>query len=138
MTPPTVDREELFQLRSDVDIVVARKEVRDWSVSIGLSTLEMTKVVTAASELARNALVHGGGGEMRMQLVRQADRRGIRIIFTDEGPGIADVALAMRDGYTSAGGMGIGLPGSKRLVNEFDMTSTPTDGTRVTIVRWKR
>jgi serine/threonine-protein kinase RsbT len=134
---PTVERQEFFELRTGVDVVTARKGVRDWAAELGLSMLDLTKVVTAASELARNAVVHGGGGVMCLQVVRQGERRGLRMIFKDEGVGIPDVALAMRDGYTSGGGMGIGLPGAKRLVNEFDLTTTPSDGTCVTILRWK-
>ena len=94
-------------------------------------------VVTAASELARNAVVHGGGGMMCLQVVRQENRQGLRVTFRDNGPGIPQIELAMKDGYTTAGGMGMGLPGAKRLVNEFDLSSTPSEGTVVTIVRWK-
>jgi serine/threonine-protein kinase RsbT len=135
---PVVARQECFQLRCDIDVVAARRGVRDWAKEIGLSVLDLTKVVTAASELARNALVHGGGGVMWLQVVQQAGgRKGLRLTFKDNGPGIAKVDLAMRDGYSSGGGMGIGLPGAKRLVNEFDLSSTPGEGTSVTIVRWK-
>ena len=111
--------------------------MRDWASEIGLAIVDLTKVVTAASELARNAVVHGGGGVMCLQVVQQGDRRGLRVSFTDKGSGIDDVDLAMQDGYTTGGGMGIGLPGAKRLVNEFALESTPADGTCVTIVRWK-
>ena len=135
---PTVDRQQLFQLRTDADLVIARRGVKDWAGELGLSMLDLTKVVTAASELARNAIVHGGGGVMCLQIVKQGDRRGLRMTFKDEGPGIPDLELAMRDGYTSGGGLGIGLPGAKRLVNDFDVSSTTSEGTCVTIVRWKR
>jgi len=134
---PLVARDVSFSLRSDVDIVAARRGVRDWAREIGLTVLELTKIVTAASELARNAVVHAGGGVMRLEEVRQADRHGLRVIFNDEGAGIPDVELAMKDGYSSGGGMGIGLPGAKRLVSEFSLSSTPMKGTCVTIVRWK-
>jgi len=133
-----VEKQAVFQLRSGIDVVVARKGVRDWAVEIGFSTLDMTKVVTAASELARNAVVHGGGGTMCLEVVKQAARRGLRMTFEDRGPGIHDIDLAMRDGYTSGDGMGIGLPGARRLVNEFDVSSTPSGGTCVTVVRWHR
>jgi Anti-sigma regulatory factor (Ser/Thr protein kinase) len=132
-----VSKEVCYPLTSDVDVVSARRVVRDWAHEIGLTIVDLTKVVTAASELARNAVVHGGGGVMCLQIVEQAERRGLRLSFKDKGAGIADVDLAMSDGYTSGGGMGIGLPGSKRLVNEFALESTPSDGTCVTIVRWK-
>jgi serine/threonine-protein kinase RsbT len=134
---PTVTKEARFELRSDVDVVVARRGVRDWAREIGLTVLDLTKVVTAASELARNAVVHGGGGVMCLQVVRLAHREGLRVSFKDHGPGIAEIELAMQDGYTSGGGLGMGLPGAKRLVNEFDLSSTPGEGTSVTIVRWK-
>jgi serine/threonine-protein kinase RsbT len=133
-----VTKEVQFPLQSDVDVVVARRGVRDWAAELGLSMLDLTKVVTAASELARNAVVHGGGGTMCLQVVRQDMRQGLRVTFKDSGPGIPEIELAMRDGYTTGNGMGIGLPGAKRLVNEFDLASTPSSGTCVTIVRWKR
>lgn len=139
MTPPTVvTKETQFPLRTDVDVVAARRGVRDWAAELGLSVLDLTKVVTAASELARNAVVHGGGGVMCLQVVRQDARQGLRVSFKDSGPGIPEVEVAMRDGFTTGTGMGIGLPGAKRLVNEFDLHSTPNTGTCVTIVRWKR
>jgi len=134
---PIVAKEASFELRSPADVVAARSGVRAWARELDLSVLDLTKVVTAASELARNAVVHGGGGVMWLQVVRTGDREGLRVIFKDQGPGIGDIDLAMQDGYTSGGGMGIGLPGAKRLVNEFDLSSTPSEGTCVTIVRWK-
>ena len=136
-TVPVIAKEAIFQLHSDVDIVVARRGVSDWAKEIGLTVLDLTKVVTAASELARNAVVHGGGGVMCLQVVRQANRQGLRVTFQDHGPGIPNLDRAMQDGYTSGDGMGIGLPGARRLVNEFSLASTATEGTRVTIVRWK-
>lgn len=132
-----VAKQQSFELRTDIDVVAARRGVRDWARELGLTVLDLTKVVTAASELARNAIVHGGGGVMCLQLVRQAGRHGLRVIFQDQGPGIPEVDWAMKDGYSTAGGMGIGLPGAKRLVNDFHLSSTPLNGTCVTIVRWK-
>lgn len=134
---PTVTREARFDLKSDLDVVLARRGVRDWAAELGLSMLDLTKVVTAASELARNAVVHGGGGMMCLQVVRQNDRQGLRVTFRDNGPGIPEIALAMQDGFSTGTGMGMGLPGAKRLVNEFDVSSTQSEGTTVTIVRWK-
>jgi serine/threonine-protein kinase RsbT len=131
-------QERSYPIESDTDVVAARLGVRDWAREIGLSVLDLTKVVTAASELARNALVHGGGGMMSLQVVSLGGRKGLRATFSDRGPGIAEVELAMQDGYTSAGGMGIGLPGAKRLVNEFALATAPGGGTSVTILRWQR
>ena len=132
-----VSREVCYPLTSGADVVAARRLVRDWASDIGLAIVDLTKVVTAASELARNAVVHGGGGVMCLQVVEQAERRGLRVSFRDKGVGIPDIDRAMTDGYTTGHGMGIGLPGAKRLVNEFALESTPSDGTCVTIVRWK-
>lgn len=134
---PSVERESTFPLQTDYDVVTARRAVRDWAREMGLTVLDLTKVVTAASELARNTLIHGGGGMMRLQHVRHSHREGLRLTFEDNGPGIPDQELAMKDGYTSGHGMGIGLPGAKRLVNEFDLSSRPGEGTSVTVVRWK-
>jgi serine/threonine-protein kinase RsbT len=135
---PAVTREVRFELHSDIDVAIARRGVRDWAADLGLPIVDLTKLVTAASELARNAVIHGGGGEMCLQVVEQNARQGLRVTFRDNGPGIAEIDLAMQDGYTTGKGMGIGLPGAKRLVNEFALSSTPSDGTCVTIVRWKR
>jgi serine/threonine-protein kinase RsbT len=132
-----VDKQTCFDLRSDIDVVAARRGVRDWARELGLTVLDLTKVVTAASELARNAIVHGGGGVMCLQIVRQAGRHGLRVTFQDHGPGISAIDAAMTDGYSTAGGMGIGLPGAKRLVDDFHLSSTPSNGTCDTIVRWK-
>lgn len=130
-------RDEVIALRSTDDIIKARQLVRDCAVFQGLSLVDQTKLVTAASELARNTLVHGGGGEMCLRAVNEGTRRGVQVTFTDQGPGIADVELAMTDGYTTRGGLGLGLSGSKRLVNEFVIESKPGKGTTVRIVRWK-
>ncbi len=133
-----VIQEQSFPILSDVDVVAARIGVRDWAREIGLTVLDLTKVVTAASELARNALIHGGGGTMQLQVVTQGGRKGLRATFSDRGPGIPEIDLAMQDGYTSGGGMGIGLPGARRLVNEFALATEPGGGTSVTILRWQR
>jgi serine/threonine-protein kinase RsbT len=137
MASAVVSKQAFFQLCSDLDVVAARREVRDCAREIGLTVLDLTKVVTAASELARNALVHGGGGVMCLEVVCHGTRQGLRMTFRDQGPGIPRMDLAMQDGYTTGGGSGIGLPGARRLVNEFDLSSTPGEGTTVTIVRWK-
>lgn len=126
-----------FGLLSDVDVVAARRGVTESAREIGLSLLDRTRVVTAASELARNTVVYGRGGVMSLEIVRDGSREGLRLTFEDHGPGIADVDRALEDGYSTGGSMGIGLPGARRLVNEFALTSTPGVGTSVTIVRWK-
>jgi serine/threonine-protein kinase RsbT len=118
-------------------IVIARQAVRQWAIELGFNLVDQTKIVTAASELARNTLQHGGGGRMRIESLSDRGRRGLRLTFEDEGPGIADIPLAMKEGYTTAGGMGLGLPGAKRLSNDFSISSAPGQGTRVTITRWK-
>jgi serine/threonine-protein kinase RsbT len=130
-------RDEVIGLRSMDDIIKARQLVRECAIFQGLSLVDQTKIVTAASELARNTLIHGGGGEMRLQALNDGPRRGVRVVFSDSGPGIPDVQLAMKDGYTTKGGLGLGLSGSKRLVNEFEIDSKPGRGTTVSIVRWK-
>lgn len=130
-------RDELIGLRSMDDIIKARQLVRDCAIFQGLSLVDQTKLVTAASELARNTLIHGGGGEMRLQALNDGSRRGVKVMFVDTGPGISDIELAMKDGYTTRGGLGLGLSGSKRLVNEFEIQSQPGKGTAVSIVRWK-
>lgn len=130
-------RDELIGLRSMDDIIKARQLVRECAIFQGLSLVDQTKIVTAASELARNTLVHGGGGEMRLQALNDGPRRGVKVVFVDSGPGIPDIELAMKDGYTTRGGLGLGLSGSKRLVNEFDIDSKPGKGTTVSIVRWR-
>ena len=124
-------------LRSEEDIVASRQKVRQLAQALKFSLVDQTKMITAASELSRNTVVHGGGGEMRWELLHDGIKRGLRLAFEDHGPGIADVALALTDGWTSGGGMGLGLPGSRRLVHDFDIRSTPGQGTCVTITRWK-
>ena len=124
-------------LRGEEDIVASRQKVRALTQQLKFSLVDQTKMITAASELSRNTLVHGRGGAMRWELLDDGVRRGLRLHFEDEGPGIPDMKLALTDGWTSGGGMGLGLPGSKRLVQEFELHSTPGQGTRVSITRWK-
>jgi serine/threonine-protein kinase RsbT len=124
-------------LRSEQDIVISRQMVRSLCQSLKFSLVDQTKMITAASELSRNALIHGGGGRMRWELLERNGRSGLQLHFEDEGPGIADVSLALTDGWTSGSGMGLGLPGSKRLVNDFDIESAPGRGTRVSIAKWR-
>jgi serine/threonine-protein kinase RsbT len=131
----TVD--EVLEIRTSEDVVRVRQQVRTGAVAIGLSLVDQTKIVTAASELARNTLDHGGGGTVRIETLQTGTRRGLRLTFQDQGPGIADIALAMADGYSTRGGLGKGLPGSKRLANEFEIDSSPGRGTRVMIARWR-
>lgn len=124
-------------IRGQDDIVKVRQIVRTKAAEIGLSLVDQTKIVTAASELARNALDYGGGGRMHSQILSEFGRRGLRLTFEDQGPGIADVEQALRDGFTTGGGLGLGLGGAKRLCNEFKIDTAPGRGTRVTIARWK-
>lgn len=130
-------RRDAQQLKKSNDVVIARQKVRQWAIELHFSLVDQTKLVTAASELARNALDHGKGGSMSMELVSNNGRNGIRLTFEDQGPGIPDIDQALKDGYTSGSGMGLGLGGSKRLVNEFSIESEIGKGTRVTIIRWK-
>ena len=131
------DANGLMPLISEADIVACRQKVRVLTQQLKFSLVDQTKMITAASELSRNTVVHGGGGAMRWELLDDGVRRGLRLHFEDRGPGIPDMKLALTDGWTSGGGMGLGLPGSKRLVHEFEVQSTPGQGTRVSITRWK-
>jgi serine/threonine-protein kinase RsbT len=124
-------------LGNDHDIVLARQNVRRMAQQIGFSLVDQTKIVTAASELARNAVIYGGGGTLKWQILIDGTKRGLRLAFEDRGPGIANLDLAMTDGWTSGTGLGLGLSGTRRLVNEFDIQSTVGVGTCVTIARWK-
>jgi serine/threonine-protein kinase RsbT len=124
-------------IRSSEDIVRVRQAVRENAVAQGLSLIDQTKLVTAASELARNTLDYGRGGDVEVAQVRNGARRGVRLIFVDQGPGIADIALALKDGYTSGRGLGLGLGGAKRLSSEFAIDSQPGLGTRIEITRWR-
>jgi serine/threonine-protein kinase RsbT len=132
-----VVREEQVAVVSEAHIVAVRQMVRAWSQELGFSLVDQTKIVTAASELARNTIKHGGGGSLRLTVLKNGIRSGLKLRFEDSGPGIPDINLAMKDGFTTAGGLGLGLGGSKRLVNEFEINSKPGEGTRVTITRWK-
>jgi serine/threonine-protein kinase RsbT len=132
-----VVRDETRAVARAEDVVVVRQLVREWAVAAGFSLVDQTKLVTAASELARNLVEYGGGGTLRMVALNDGARRGLRLLFEDDGPGIADIDQAMRDGFTTGGGLGLGLGGAKRLVNEFEIQSQPGEGTRVMIARWK-
>lgn len=128
---------ETLPLRSEQDIVMSRQKVRKLTQDIGFSLVEQTKMVTAASELARNTLIYGGGGTVTYELLVDGAKNGLRLVFEDQGPGIPDIGLAMTDGWTSGSGLGMGLSGAKRLVNEFELDTRPGEGTRVAVTRWK-
>mgnify|MGYP001113056246 FL=1 len=132
-----VERAGTLPLQSEQHIVASRQMVRALCQDLKLSLVDQTKMITAASELSRNTLIHGGGGTMRWEFIEKNGRPGLQLVFEDQGPGIADIALALTDGWTSGTGMGLGLPGSKRLVNDFDLQSEPGAGTRVSITKWK-
>lgn len=132
----TVVSTETVAVGSEPDIVAVRRRVREVASGLGFSLVDQTKVVTAASELARNTLIHGGGGNMEM-VVLNGPRTGLRLTFADQGPGIPNVELALRDGFTTGSGLGLGLGGAKRLVNEFEITSRVGEGTKVSVIRWK-
>jgi serine/threonine-protein kinase RsbT len=129
---------ETMPLRSSQDVVRARQRVRDIAVGMGFSLVEQTKLVTAASELARNTIEYGRGGDMTIERIDAPGVPGIRLVFVDQGPGIPDIELALRDGYTTGGGLGMGLGGARRLVSEMTIDSTPGAGTRITVTKWKR
>jgi serine/threonine-protein kinase RsbT len=124
-------------VRTSDDVVRVRQAARALAAGSGFSLVEQTKLITAASELARNVVVHGRGGEVRLEVINDTERIGVRLIFQDRGPGIPDIGLALKDGYTTGSGLGLGLGGAKRLSNEFEIESHPNQGTRVAIVRWK-
>ncbi len=130
-------RDETLPIRESDDVVRVRQEVRVQAVAAGLGLVDQTKIVTAASELARNTLVYGHGGTTRIETFTGPPRKGVRLTFTDQGPGIADLDQALTDGFTTGGGLGLGLSGARRLSNEFDIHSVPGEGTRVMIARWK-
>jgi serine/threonine-protein kinase RsbT len=127
-----------LRLQSDEDVVGLRKQVRERAVAIALSLVDQTKLVTAASELARNTIKYGGGGEVHLDSLSDGIRQGIGLLFVDGGPGIPNIENALRDGFTTGGGLGLGLGGSKRLADEFDIDSRPGEGTAVLVVKWKR
>jgi serine/threonine-protein kinase RsbT len=128
---------DTLRLETDEHMVIVRQAVRQLAIGLGFSLVDQTKIVTAASELARNTIQHGGGGSALLETINDGPRRGVRLTFEDHGPGIADIAQAMKDGFTTGGGLGLGLSGAKRLTNEFAITSTPGLGTRVVITKWK-
>lgn len=133
----TIQKTETLPIKSGSDVVSVRQRVRIWTTEMKFSLVEQTKIVTAASELARNTLEHGRGGEVQIALMINGARQGIQMTFTDQGPGISDVKLALSDGYTSGNGMGLGLGGSKRLMNEFEIETEPGHGTKISCIRWK-
>jgi serine/threonine-protein kinase RsbT len=131
------EKSSILPIRTQSDVVLVRQAVRDWSKELGFSLVDQTKIVTAASELARNTLDYGGGGEVTLTQLQEGFRKGLRLSFADRGPGISDISLALKDGYTTGGGLGLGLSGAKRLMNDFEIISTVGEGTTVTVTRWK-
>jgi serine/threonine-protein kinase RsbT len=132
-----VVRHETRSVRTSEDVVSVRKTVREWAVASGFSLVDQTKIVTAASELARNTVLYGGGGTVQLEALNDGPKRGLRLVFEDHGPGIADVEQALKDGFTTGSGLGLGLGGARRLMNDFQIESRPGAGTRVTVVRWR-
>lgn len=132
-----IAKRETIGCRRPGDIVTVRQTARMWAIELGFSLVDQTKIVTAASELARNTVEYGGGGDLTLEALEGGARRGLRLTFQDAGPGIPDIALALRDGYTTGSGLGLGLSGSRRLMNEFDIQSTVGQGTRVVATKWK-
>ncbi|MBD2231902.1 anti-sigma regulatory factor [Phormidium tenue FACHB-1052] len=128
---------EEMEIQSSADVVLVRQAVRQFAVELGFGLVDQTKIVTAASELARNTLDYGGGGTVTLETLQNGGRRGLKLTFEDRGPGIPDIEMALKDGFTSGGGLGMGLGGAKRLANEFEIESVVGEGTRVIIVRWK-
>jgi len=131
-----VERHDTLPIAADDDIVRVRQRVRDWAISLGFSLVDQTKLVTAASELARNTLIYGKGGTVTLEAVLNERKRGLRLTFEDSGPGIADIPLALKDGYTTGNGLGLGLSGARRLSHDFSVDSIVGEGTRVVIARW--
>lgn len=130
-------RHERLAILAPADVVLARQKVREWALNLKFTLVDQTKLVTATSELARNTLNYGGGGQMTIEAIENATRMGLRLTFQDSGPGIPDIEAALKDGFTTGTGMGLGLGGSKRLVNEFEIESEAGKGTRVMVTRWK-
>lgn len=133
-----MDKTVELPLRAQEDVVVVRQAVRVQAVAIGLSLVDQTKLVTAASELGRNTVIHGGGGTAKLEVIEENARRGIRLTFEDQGPGIRDIEQALRDGFTTGNGLGLGLGGARRLTNEFRIESTPGVGTKIVITQWSK
>lgn len=132
-----VEKTETLEIRSEQDIVIVRQAVKAWAVQLKFSLVDQTKIVTAASELGRNTFIYGGGGIAKLEILSEGIRKGLRVTFEDHGPGIPDIDKAMQDGYTTGKGMGLGLSGAKRLVNDFKISSRVDEGTTITITRWK-
>ena len=132
-----VIRDEQVPVRTEDEVVRVRQVAREWAITLGFGLVDQTKIVTAASELARNTVIYGGGGQVRLQALNDGPRRGLRLTFEDKGPGIADLQLALKDGYSTGTGLGLGLSGAKRLMSEFEIESAPGQGTRVAVTRWK-
>jgi serine/threonine-protein kinase RsbT len=132
-----VEKDDLMPILTPEDVVRVRREVRTQAIAVGFNLVDQTKIITAASEIARNTIEYGGGGTLRIAALRKGLHRGVRLTFTDQGPGISDIKLALTDGYSSGSGLGLGLGGAKRLSSEFDIQSTPGKGTIVTLARWK-
>ena len=132
-----VQKHDTLPARASNDIVSIRQAVRAWAVEQGFGLVDQTKIITAASELARNTVDYGGGGTVRMEALQEGTKRGLRLTFEDKGPGIPDIARALQDGYTTGNGLGLGLSGSRRLVNEFEIFSRVGEGTRIVITKWK-
>ncbi len=132
-----VARADALAVRGESDVVLVRQTVRTWSIQQGFTLVDQTKMVTAASEIARNTVIYGGGGTVRIEALDNGTRKGLRLVFEDQGPGIKDVEMALRDGYTTGTGLGMGLGGARRLVNEFAIESVPGKGTKVILTRWK-
>jgi serine/threonine-protein kinase RsbT len=132
-----MEKTETLEIQSSGDVVLVRQAVRQLAVEIGFGLVDQTKIVTAASELARNTLDYGGGGTAKLETLEEGRRRGIKLTFEDRGPGIPDIELALKDGFTTGSGLGMGLSGAKRLANEFEIQSAVGEGTRVIIIRWK-
>lgn len=132
-----MEKTETIDIQSSTDVVLVRQSVRQLAVEIGLGLVDQTKIITAASELARNTLDYGGGGTVKLETLQEGRRRGLRLTFEDRGPGISDIELALKDGFTTGNGLGMGLGGAKRLASEFEIQSVVGEGTRIIIVRWK-
>ncbi|HWR54462.1 MAG TPA: anti-sigma regulatory factor [Bryobacteraceae bacterium] len=132
-----IRKAQTLPVRSSEDLLQVRQTVRTWAAEVGFNLVEQTKLITAASELARNTVIHGGGGSILAEIIDDGGRSGVRLTFEDRGPGIADLNLALKDGYSTGGGLGLGLGGAKRLSNEFYIYSKLGEGTRITITRWK-
>ena len=132
----TTSNSETVEVRSSDDVVVVRQKVRDWAVTLGFRLVDQTRLVTAASELARNTLQYGGGGTATIEALSNGVKKGLRLTFEDKGPGIPDIGLALTDGYTTGSGLGLGLSGARRLCSEFEIVSRVGEGTRVTVARW--